>query len=86
MAKTQFEDGRDEEMLECILQGEDAVDNNGRRRRGRWIKVNGLGPNFLRKYNVYDGETTLFVEGSEVDDDEEELVLPASPVFQVRMR
>lgn len=75
----QYEDRRDEEQpLECEMQGEDL---NGR--KFKMLKIKGLPPGFAKLEYVQSGFTTLFADGSDIDDATNELLIGEGNRIQV---
>lgn len=78
----QYEDRHDEEQpIECEMQGEDL---NGR--KFKMVKIKGLPPGFAKLNNFQSGFTTLFADGSDIDDATNELLIGEGTQIQVSER
>ena len=73
VAHMQLSGNREEEHVECELQGSD-MDSS----MGNMVMVNNLPSNFIRDNNVKSGQTTLFADGALIDDHHGELLVPSN--------
>ena len=67
-----LKDTRDDQHIECELQGEDLVDG----RSSMTVLVKGLDADFAHLNNLVSSVSTIYVDGAEIDDAKYELVIP----------
>jgi hypothetical protein len=80
LSVTQFEDHHSDEKeqqpLECELQGDDLDGGKGYIRR--MVRVQGLPRGWAKKNGIESSVTTIFAKGSDIDYDTDELIIPAN--------
>eukprot|EP00545_Synedropsis_sp_CCMP1620_P006689 CAMPEP_0119029482 /NCGR_PEP_ID=MMETSP1176-20130426/40541_1 /TAXON_ID=265551 /ORGANISM="Synedropsis recta cf, Strain CCMP1620" /LENGTH=760 /DNA_ID=CAMNT_0006985829 /DNA_START=47 /DNA_END=2329 /DNA_ORIENTATION=- len=82
LSDKQYEDHHEEEQpVECEMQGEDL---NGT--KYKMVKIKGIPPGYVKLNNIESGSTTIFADGSDIDDDNYELTIPNGAQIQLGNR